>query len=212
MAINAVDGISFGVEKGKILSIVGRSGSGKSTLLNLIGGLDTPTDGQIIYNGKRISDWSRSELAVHRRYHVGMIFQSFNLIYTRNALDNVALALVFGGVPKGERKPRAMELMDSVGLSERMFHTPDELSGGEIQRVAIARALANDPEVILADEPTGNLDSATAREITDLLVDLNKQQGKTILLVTHDRDMAESISDRLICLLDGKIIEDIKIR
>ena len=208
IAINAVDGISFTVNKGEIVSIVGRSGSGKSTLLNLIGGLDTASAGQIIYDGKKISDWTRNELATHRRFHVGMIFQSFNMIFTRSALDNVVLALVFGGYPKNQRKTRAIDLLESVGLSERIYHKPDELSGGETQRVAIARALANEPEVILADEPTGNLDSVTANEIMDLLVSLNKEQGKTILLVTHDQDTAEKISDRMIYLLDGKIVKD----
>lgn len=212
MAIKAVDGISFTVNKGEIVSIVGRSGSGKSTLLNLIGGLDTASEGKIIYDGKKISDWTRNELAYHRRFHVGMIFQSFNMIFTRNALENVVLALIFGKCPKNERKSRATNLLNQVGLSERIYHKPDELSGGEIQRVAIARALANDPEIILADEPTGNLDSNTADEIMDLLVSLNKEHGKTILLVTHDRDNAEKISDRIICLLDGRILEDKKIK
>lgn len=212
IAINAVDGISFKVNKGDIVSIVGRSGSGKSTLLNLIGGLDTASAGQIIYDGKKISDWTRNELAAHRRFHVGMIFQSFNMIFTRNALDNVILALVFGGCPKSQRKDRAKDLLKSVGLSERIYHKPDELSGGETQRVAIARALANEPEIILADEPTGNLDSVTANEIMDLLVRLNREQGKTILLVTHDQDTAEKISDRMIYLLDGKIVKDKKIK
>ena len=212
IAIRAVDNISFSVNKGEIVSIVGRSGSGKSTLLNLIGGLDTASGGQIVYNGKKISGWTRNELATHRRFHVGMIFQSFNMIFTRNALDNVVLALVFGGCPKNQRKVRAKDLLVSVGLSERIYHKPDELSGGEIQRVAIARALANDPEIILADEPTGNLDSITANEIMELLVSLNKEQDKTILLVTHDQETAEKISDRMIYLLDGKIIEDKKFK
>jgi len=211
MEINAVDKVSFNVKKGEIVSIVGRSGSGKSTLLNLIGGLDTATEGQIVFNSEKISDWSRNELAYHRRYNVGMIFQSFNLIFTRSALDNVVLALIFGGRPKNIRKSKAQELLERVGLSERLYHKPDELSGGEIQRVAIARALANDPEIILADEPTGNLDSITAEEIINLLVNLNKEHGKTILLVTHDKETAENISDRMIYLLDGKIVEDKKI-
>jgi len=211
MAINAVDEVSFSVKKGEIVSIVGRSGSGKSTLLNLIGGLDTASGGQIIFNDKRISDWSRNELAYHRRHNVGMIFQSFNLIFTRNALDNIILALIFGSYPKNKRMSKAQDLLRRVGLAERQYHKPDELSGGETQRVAIARALANDPEIILADEPTGNLDSVTAAEIINLLVNLNKEHDKTILLVTHDRETAESISDRMIYLLDGKIVEDKKI-
>jgi len=133
MAINAIDEVSFSVQKGEIVSIVGRSGSGKSTLLNLIGGLDTPSKGQIIFSNKKISDWTRNELALHRRHHVGMIFQSFNLVFTRNALDNVILALIFGGYPKNKRKARAQDLLNSVGLSERQYHKPDELSGGDLQ-------------------------------------------------------------------------------
>jgi putative ABC transport system ATP-binding protein len=210
--IPAIDHLSFSVENGTFLSIVGRSGSGKSTLLNLVGGLDTPTSGSIYFNAKDISRFSRADLANHRRYHVGMIFQSFNLIYSRNALENVTLAMIFSGIPKKDRKNRAVDLLKQVGLADRIFHRPDELSGGEIQRVAIARALANDPEVILADEPTGNLDSQTAMEIMDLLMDLNQNFQKTILMITHDQPTAESISHRVIRLLDGKMVEDIKIK
>ena len=206
--INAIDHLSFEMQMGEFVSIVGRSGSGKSTLLNLIGGLDTASGGHIIFNDKDIAGWSRKELALHRRYHVGMIFQSFNLIFTRNALDNVILALTFGGTPKTKRKEKAVELLSSVGLIDRMYHLPDELSGGETQRVAIARALANNPHIILADEPTGNLDSVTADEIIGILIDLNRNKKKTVLLVTHDQELAERISDRVIRLLDGKIIED----
>jgi len=206
--IPAVDHLSFSVDKGSFLSIVGRSGSGKSTLLNLIGGLDTPTDGSIFFHGKNIAGLSRAGLANHRRYNVGMIFQSFNLIYSRNALENVTLAMVFSGISKNERKVRAIRLLEEVGLSNRIYHKPDELSGGETQRVAIARALSNDPEVILADEPTGNLDSQTAEEIIDLLVKLNQLHHKTILMITHDQNAAEKISHRVIRLLDGKIKED----
>jgi putative ABC transport system ATP-binding protein len=210
--IPAIDHLSFSVENGTFLSIVGRSGSGKSTLLNLVGGLDTPTSGSIYFNAKDISRFSRADLANHRRYHVGMIFQSFNLIYSRNALENVTLAMIFSGIPKKDRKNRAVDLLKQVGLADRIFHRPDELSGGEIQRVAIARALANDPEVILADEPTGNLDSQTAMEIMDLLMDLNQNFQKTILMITHDQPTAESISHRVIRLLDGKMVEDIKVK
>ncbi len=210
--IPAINHLSFSVESGTFLSIVGRSGSGKSTLLNLVGGLDTPTSGSIYFNGIDISGLSRSSLADHRRFHVGMIFQSFNLIYSRNALENVTLAMIFSGIPKKERKDRASDLLKQVGLSDRMFHRPDELSGGETQRVAIARALANDPEVILADEPTGNLDSQTAIEIIDLLIELNQNYRKTILMITHDQQTAQKISHRVIRLLDGKILEDINIR
>ena len=210
--IPAIDHLSFSVENGTFLSIVGRSGSGKSTLLNLVGGLDTPTSGSIYFNGNDISGLSRGDLADHRRYHVGMIFQSFNLIYSRNALENVTLAMIFSGIPKKDRKSRAVALLKQVGLADRIFHRPDELSGGETQRVAIARALANDPEVILADEPTGNLDSQTATEIMDLLMDLNQNFQKTILMITHDQSTAQKISHRVIRLLDGKMVEDINVK
>jgi putative ABC transport system ATP-binding protein len=210
--IPAIDHLSFSVEKGAFLSIVGRSGSGKSTLLNLVGGLDTPTHGSIFFNGKNIAGLSRVDLAIHRRYHVGMIFQSFNLIYSRNALENVTLAMIFSGIQSKERKNRAIDLLNQVGLGDRKYHKPDELSGGETQRVAIARALANDPEVILADEPTGNLDSQTAMEIIGLLIELNQKYHKTILMITHDQQTAQKISHRVIRLLDGKIVEDIKIK
>lgn len=206
--IPAIDHVSFSVGHGDFLSIVGRSGSGKSTLLNLIGGLDTPSGGEIIFNGKNIAGLSRSEQAVHRRIRVGMIFQSFNLIYSRNALENVILSMIFNGVGRKERKEKAIRLLGQVGLEGRIYHRPDELSGGETQRVAIARALANDPDVILADEPTGNLDSQTAEEIIRLLIDLNQQFGKTILMITHDQHSAMRISSRVIRLLDGRIVED----
>lgn len=206
--IKAIDHVSFELQTGEFVSIVGRSGSGKSTLLNLIGGLDTASEGHIIFDDEDIAGWSRKELAQHRRFHVGMIFQSFNLVFTRSALDNVILALIFGGISKAKRKEKAIELLSSVGLGERIYHLPDELSGGETQRVAIARALANNPDVILADEPTGNLDSITADEIIEILVNLNRNKKKTIILVTHDQELAERVSDRVIRLLDGKIIED----
>jgi len=207
--IPALGPLSFSVRAGTFVSIVGRSGSGKSTLLNLIGGLDTPTTGSIYFNGKDISGLSRAELAIHRRYRVGMIFQSFNLIYSRNALENVTLAMIFSGIPRKERKQRAANLLNQVGLADRMFHRPDELSGGETQRVAIARALANDPEIILADEPTGNLDSQTATEIIGFLSELNQEYRKTILMITHDQQTAQMFSHRVIRLLDGKIREDL---
>jgi len=206
--ITAVDSISFDLEEGEFLSVVGRSGSGKSTLLNLLGGLDTATSGEIVFNGTNIARYKRQELALHRRYNVGMIFQSFNLFNTRNALENVVLALIFGELPKKERLLRGEELLRSVGLEDRMKHRPSELSGGEAQRVAIARALANNPKILLADEPSGNLDSQTSGEIMELLMDLNKHQGLTIIMVTHDIAMADKVSDRVIRLLDGKIVEE----
>jgi putative ABC transport system ATP-binding protein len=194
------------VAEGKYISIVGKSGSGKSTLLNLVGGLDKPSSGKIHFNGHDLSGMSRYELAMHRRFSVGMVFQSFNLIPSRTALENIILPLTFSGVPRKKRADRARELLEKVGLGHRTTHLPSELSGGEAQRVAIARALANDPHMILADEPTGNLDSSTSKEIVDLLVGLNRKQGMTILMVTHDRETATEISDKIINLKDGKIV------
>ena len=204
--IPAVREVSFEVPQSSYISIVGKSGSGKSTLLNLVGGLDRPTTGSIQFNGKDLGKMSRYQLAMHRRFSVGMIFQSFNLLPKRTALENIILPLTFAGVQRRKRKPRAKELLEQVGLGERINHFPSELSGGEAQRVAIARSLANEPQMILADEPTGNLDSSTAGEIIDLLVSLNKEKGLTILMVTHDKETAEAVSDKLITLKDGSII------
>ncbi len=204
--IPAIRDVSFEVPEGAYLSIVGKSGSGKSTLLNLVGGLDRPTSGTIEFNGKELGKMNRNQLALHRRFGVGMIFQSFNLLSRRTALDNIVLPLTFAGVPRRKRKGRAKELLEQVGLGERINHYPSELSGGEAQRVAIARALANEPHLILADEPTGNLDSITAGEIVKLLVSLNRDKGLTIMMVTHDRETADTVSDRLITLKDGSII------
>ena len=206
LEIPALRDVSFEVPEASYLSIVGKSGSGKSTLLNLVGGLDRPSSGTIAVNGLEIGSMNRYKLAIHRRFTVGMIFQSFNLIPNRTALENIVLPMVFAGVPARKRKPRAKELLDQVGLSERIGHLPSELSGGEAQRVAIARAMANEPRIILADEPTGNLDSNTSAEIVDLLVSLNRDRGLTILMVTHDRETAEAVSDRIITLKDGKIV------
>ncbi len=205
--IPALAGISFHVAEGSYIAIVGKSGSGKSTLLNLIGGLDRPTGGKIEFDGNDLSFMNRYELALHRRFSVGMIFQSFNLIPSRTALENILLPLTFSGMSRRHRTRRAKDLLQQVGLDHRTGHLPSELSGGEAQRVAIARALANDPRMILADEPTGNLDSSTSGEIVNLLVDLNKQKGLTVLMVTHDRETAEEISDDLINLKDGKIYD-----
>jgi putative ABC transport system ATP-binding protein len=204
--IPALKDVSFSVDEGSYLSIVGKSGSGKSTLLNLLGGLDTPTEGKIEVNGDDLAGMNRYQLAMHRRNMVGMIFQSFNLIQNRTALDNIILPLIFAGIPRKHRKERAGKLLEQVGLAGRMNHFPSELSGGEAQRVAIARALANNPRIILADEPTGNLDSSTSEEIIDLLVSLNKDDGLTILMVTHDRETADQVSDRIITLKDGGIV------
>ncbi len=205
--IPALKEASFVVQSGSFVSITGKSGSGKSTLLNLIGGLDTPTSGSILFDGKALHRFSKSEMANHRRFSVGMIFQSFNLIQSRTALENVELALTFGGVPRRKRKEKAESLLENVGLKDRMTHLPDELSGGEAQRVAVARAMANNPKVLLADEPTGNLDSETSSEIISLLQDLNHNHGITIIMVTHDVETAGRVSDMVLKLKDGMIVE-----
>lgn len=206
VTIPALRDVSFEVPHGAYLSIVGKSGSGKSTLLNLVGGLDRPTSGNIEFNGQELGKMNRYQLALHRRFSVGMIFQSFNLIPNLTALDNIVLPLIFAGVPRRKRKDRAKDLLGQVGLGGRIDHFPSELSGGEAQRVAIARALANEPKIILADEPTGNLDSSTSAEIVEVLVSLNKVKELTILMVTHDRETADAVSQRIITLKDGGII------
>lgn len=203
--VPALQDVTFNVSSGQFVGIVGRSGSGKSTLLNLIGGLDHPTYGQIIFNNNDLAEMNRYQQALHRRYAVGMIFQSFNLVPSLSALDNVILPLIFSGTNRKKRKPRGIDILEQVGLKHRRNHYPGELSGGEAQRVAIARALINDPSVILADEPTGNLDSQTSEEIVNLLVDLNKKKGLTVLMVTHDQETAGRISDTVIRLKDGMI-------
>ena len=205
--IRALRDVSLQVSPGEFVSLVGRSGSGKSTLLNLIGGLDSATSGSIVFKDKDLARMSRSELALHRRFSVGMVFQAFNLIPHRSALENVTLALTFGGVPRGERTERAQVLLTSVGLQDRIHHKPGELSGGEAQRVAIARAMANNPEALLLDEPTGNLDTATSQEIIGLIRELNRDRGLTVLMVTHEQDIAEAVSTSIIHLQDGQIAD-----
>ena len=209
-SIAALNNLNFSINTGNFVSIVGKSGSGKSTLLNIICGLDSAASGQIIVEGKNLLKLSKNELAQYRRFTVGMVFQSFNLIPSQTAVENVIMALIFSNYPKAKRKERAAELLYSLGLENRMTHKPSELSGGEAQRVAIARALANNPKIILADEPTGNLDTTTSDEILTLLKNLNKDKGITIIMVTHDKDTALDISDNTLILSDGKIIENIK--
>lgn len=205
IVIPALQDVSFSMQEGELVAVVGKSGSGKSTLLNLIGALDRATSGQIYFRGKDLRRMSRVQMAEHRRFSVGMIFQSFNLIQSRNALENVELALAFGGVSRWKRRQRATELLASVGLADRLTHRPDELSGGETQRVAIARALANNPALLLADEPTGNLDSETSADIIDLLAGLNHKNKLSVIFVTHDVETAERIADRMIRIKDGRI-------
>ncbi len=210
--VRALDGVTLRVERGQFVGLLGTSGSGKSTLLNLIAGLDRPTSGTVSVFGRRLDGLSRAELALHRRKMVGMIFQSFNLIPTMTAAENVALAMMFAAVPRAVRDRRARELLERVGLGGRQRHRPKELSGGEQQRVAIARALANDPEILLADEPTGNLDSRTAIEILSLLRTLNEGGTRTVVLVTHDASLAARCAQRTIKLLDGRIVAEDRAR
>ncbi len=205
--VTALRSVSFSVESGDFVAIVGKSGSGKSTLLNLIGGMDKPSTGVIAVAGNVISEMSSDQLAIYRRQSVGMIFQSFNLIANMSAWENVALPMLFSGASESKRLERAKELLDMVGLSHRVGHRPTELSGGEQQRVAIARALVNNPYFLLADEPTGNLDSRTSDEIVRLLQDIHKQ-GKTVLMITHDLSLAELLATRIITLKDGDIVSD----
>ena len=186
--------------------MLGTSGSGKSTLLNLIAGLDRPTEGTLRVFGDDLAQMSSTALSLHRQRNVGIIFQSFNLVSTMTAADNVALAMMFAGVPRAERERRARELLDAMGLGARPQHRPPELSGGEQQRVAIARALANKPHLLLADEPTGNLDSRTSADIMGLLKQLNERDGKTVILVTHDAALAAKYAHRTITLLDGVVV------
>ena len=204
--INALAGIDLKVSEGEFVTIVGPSGSGKSTLLNIIGGLDTPTIGRIEVDGQDLSKASDRELSLYRNKKVGFIFQTFNLQPTHTALENVSLPLVFAKVPLWRRKRIAREVMKTVGLSDRLRHKPNQLSGGERQRVAIARALVNDPKILLADEPTGNLDSKTGEQIMELLTRLNKERGITLLLVTHDLKTAD-YADRMLRMRDGQIAE-----
>ncbi len=202
--VSAVDGISLSIDKGDFVALIGPSGSGKSTAMNLVGCLDTATTGDIYLHGIDIHTLSESDLAQIRGKKIGFIFQTFHLIPSLDALDNVALPMLFQGVPKGIRIEKAKALLEQVGLKERMYHRPNQLSGGQRQRVAIARALINDPEIILADEPTGNLDTKTGEEIMEILVDLNKK-GRTIILVTHNHDLTK-LARTIMTLKDGKII------
>jgi putative ABC transport system ATP-binding protein len=206
--VRALDGVSLTIQRGEFLGLLGTSGSGKSTLLNLVAGLDRPTAGRVAVFGRDLTGLSRSELSLHRRRNVGMIFQSFNLIPTMTAGENVALAMMFAAVPRAERDRRARELLERVGLGGRQVHRPKELSGGEQQRVSIARALANNPEILLADEPTGNLDSRTAQEILALLQALNDGGARTIILVTHDASLAARCATRIVTLSDGRIVAE----
>ena len=203
--IHALDQVDLAISDGEFVAVTGPSGSGKSTLLHVIGGLDTPTAGSVIVDGQNLAQASDRELARYRNRRIGFVFQTFNLQPTYTAVENVALPLVFAGVPPKEREMRARDALAAVGLDERQRHRPSEMSGGERQRVAIARALVTEPAYILADEPTGNLDTATGQEIVALLDRLHRERALTVLLVTHDRDMA-ALAARQVALRDGRIV------
>jgi ABC-type lipoprotein export system ATPase subunit len=206
--IRAVDGVSLEVRSGEFVALLGSSGSGKSSLLNLIAGLDRPTSGSVVVQDRDLAKFSREDLAKHRLYVVGMVFQSFNLIPSMTLAENVELPLRFAEVDRGQRDRLAREALDRVGLRARMNHRPSELSGGEQQRAALARALINQPKLLLADEPTGNLDSHTGTEIMDMVRQFNQELGMTVMMVTHERALAERYAERMIFLADGKLIDD----
>lgn len=204
--IMALKSISINIDRGEYVAFMGPSGSGKSTLMNIIGCLDTPTDGTYVLNGHDVSDLTENELAEIRNKEIGFVFQTFNLLPRASALENVALPLVYAGYNSADREERALEALAGVGLGDRAYHKPNELSGGQRQRVAIARALVNDPSIILADEPTGNLDSKTSYDIMDLFQELH-DKGNTIIMVTHEEDIAE-YSHRIVRMRDGLIETD----
>ena len=204
--LEILHGICLQVERGEFVSIVGESGSGKSTLMNIIGALDRPTEGKYYLQGENIGEAGDRELSMIRNREIGFIFQTYNLIPRTTALENVELPMLYGRVSKNERKNRARELLELVGMKERMLHKPEELSGGQKQRTAIARAMANDPSIILADEPTGALDSETGRKIMDIFHQLHRERGKTIVLITHSTELARE-TDRIIRISDGRIVD-----
>jgi len=207
-AVDALSGVDIGINRNEYVAIMGPSGSGKSTLMNLIGCLDSPTRGVYWLNGHLVSELDDDELARIRNREIGFVFQTFNLLARASALHNVELPLIYAGVPTAERLERARQTLESVGMGSRMMHKPNELSGGQRQRVAVARALVNRPSIILADEPTGNLDSKTGNEIMALFDDLH-EKGNTIVLVTHEHDVAE-YAHRIIHIRDGKVASDVK--
>jgi ABC-type lipoprotein export system ATPase subunit len=206
--VTALDGVSLDIERGDYVALMGPSGSGKSTLMNTLGCLDRPDEGSYLLDGEEVVGMSRDERARLRNLKIGFVFQNFNLLARTSALENVELPLMYGGrFTARERHSRARELLDRVGLSDRMDHHPGQLSGGQQQRVAIARALANDPAILLADEPTGNLDSRTSREVLELFVELNRREQITVILVTHDQDIGRN-ARRTLVLRDGRVIVD----
>lgn len=201
----ALRGLTLDVARGQRVALLGKSGSGKSTLLNLLGGLDHRTSGSLQVGGHELARLSRRGLARFRSATVGIIFQSFNLIGSRNALENVELPMIFAGRPRRERRALARQALEAVGLGERLYHRPTAMSGGENQRVAVARALVNEPEIVLADEPTGNLDSNTAADVMRLILEHVARRGATLVLVTHDEELARTCTDRVLRLKDGRL-------
>lgn len=206
-AVRALDGVSFEIYAGDFVAVMGSSGSGKSTTMNILGCLDTPTGGEYLFKGIDVKTLSRDQRALLRRHYLGFVFQGFNLLSRTTALENLELPLIYRGVSKSERREKAMEALEAVGLENREHHTAAELSGGQQQRVAIARAMVTSPSLLLADEPTGNLDTARSEEIMELLTRLNKEQGLTIVLVTHEDNMADYARRRLV-FTDGKIVQE----
>jgi len=206
--IRAVDGVSLQVRAGEFVALLGSSGSGKSSVLNLVAGLDRPTSGSVIVGDRDLAKLSREELAKYRLRVVGMVFQSFNLIASMTLAENVELPLRFAEVDRGQRQNQAREALERVGLQARVDHRPSELSGGEQQRAALARALINRPQLLLADEPTGNLDSHTGTEIMEMVRQFNRELGMTVVMVTHERALAERYAQRMIFLADGKLVDD----
>lgn len=204
--VNALDGVSITIDEGEFVAIIGQSGSGKSTLMNMLGLLDTPTHGEYYINGKLVDDLNDDQMSAIRNEEIGFIFQGFNLISSLTALENVELPLVYRGMPKQERREISQDALERVGLGERMNHLPAEMSGGQQQRVAVARAIAAKPPVILADEPTGNLDTKSTKEVMAILHEL-KDEGRTVIVITHDNEIAEE-AERVIRIRDGKVVED----
>lgn len=202
--ITALDAFSINIQQGEKVAILGRSGSGKSTLLNLIAGLDTPTSGSLTVNGKEPAALNSAEKAAFRLKEIGVVFQSFQLIQQRTAYQNIELPLILAGVPPRQRREKVCDLLKSVGMENRSSHRPKQLSGGEQQRIAVARAMVNDPQVILADEPTGNLDTANSKQVMDLMLSMTETRKATLCLITHDESLAQEIADRVILLQDGK--------
>jgi putative ABC transport system ATP-binding protein len=204
--VRALNGVSFTINRGEFCAIVGTSGSGKSTLLNMLAGLEKPTKGEIVISGEHMENKNENQLVRFRREHIGFIFQSFNLMGTMNALENVALPLTFQGISKKERIKRAKRMIHMVGLDKYWDHKPNQMSGGQQQRVGVARALVVRPEIIFADEPTGNLDSNTSREIMNLMQSVVREHNQTLIMVTHDNTLA-GFADRIIRIVDGKIVD-----